>query len=359
MGIVSIDEYILYKLIVNWIFFLMGMISFFKYNNGRYLVPMENGTALVLLLFTVLILGAYPIANLGEDRIRYYESALSVAQTGQNYLIRDFGYYYVMKILTLFPFSMYFYLHSFLYVIGIYLFCKSASKEHYGLLFLGCLLNFQFVAYGVNGMRAGLAQSMLMIAMAYKDKIRWELLFIFFAVMIHKSFALPAACFLITKYYDNTKLYFYIWLLSIPVSAIAGVSIQDFFAGWLGDEERASYLMADASETNYRIGFRLDFILFSCAPIVLGYYILYKRRFEDRLYRNLYNMYLLANAFWILVIRAEYSDRFAYLSWFIYTLVLLYPFVIRPDIVKKPNKWVAFIILGLTIFGAIQHALFS
>ena len=63
-------------------------------------------------------------------------------------------------------------------------------------------------------------------------------------------------------------------------------------------------------------------------------------------------MYILANTFWILVIRANFSDRFAYLSWFIYSAVLIYPLVTNPKIVQNSSKWVSLIILGLTLFFA-------
>lgn len=60
-------------------------------------------------------------------------------------------------------------------------------------------------------------------------------------------------------------------------------------------------------------------------------------------------MYLLTNTFWILIIRANFSDRFAYLSWFIYSVILLYPLVTRP-VVRRQGIWVATILLGMTLF---------
>ena len=269
------------------------------------------------------------------------------------YRVNDTGYFYINKLLTLFPLDLYFYLHSLLYLIGIYIFSKSLHARQYGVIFLCMLLNFQFVSYGVNTMRAGLAGSTVLMAIAFRNRRIVELAFILLAVMIHKSFALPAICYLIAKKYDKTKLYFYIWLLSILLSAIGGGFFQALFSSVLGDEERASYLTTDAASTHYRVGFRLDFIIFSCVPIVMGYYMIYKRKFSDALYKNLYNMYLLANTFWILVIRADFSDRFAYLSWFIYSPLLIYPLIKQPTIVSHSYKWIAYCILGLTIFRTI------
>ena len=47
----------------------------------------------------------------------------------------------------------------------------------------------------------------------------------------------------------------------------------------------------------------------------------------DPFYASLVNAYLLTNALWVLVIHASFSNRFAYLSWFMMPWVLLYPFV--------------------------------
>ena len=42
---------------------------------------------------------------------------------------------------------------------------------------------------------------------------------------------------------------------------------------------------------------------------------------------KIYSIYLFANALWILVIQANFSNRFAYLSWFMLGLVIVYPFL--------------------------------
>ena len=63
----------------------------------------------------------------------------------------------------------------------------------------------------------------------------------------------------------------------------------------------------------------LDGIFFFIAQQVffqLGIFIVKKNYIEDQLYVKMCNIYLLANAIWILVIRANFSNRFAYLSWF-------------------------------------------
>jgi hypothetical protein len=53
----------------------------------------------------------------------------------------------------------------------------------------------------------------------------------------------------------------------------------------------------------------------------------------------------MANAFWILVIRANFSNRFAYLSWFLMAVIVFYPFF-KMKFFKKQNKVLAYTILG-------------
>ena len=45
-----------------------------------------------------------------------------------------------------------------------------------------------------------------------------------------------------------------------------------------------------------------------------------------QLEHNIPIIYLTANAFWILVIRSSFSNRFAYLSWFLMAIIIFYPF---------------------------------
>lgn len=353
MGVVSYQEYLFYVDIVKYLFLAIGLTAFLFYNFNRKYIPLSKGIILFLFVLMVVVLGAYPMLGQGEDRDLYWMEANNVMLYSESGRTGDIGYFYINKILTLFPLNLYFYLHSLLYVLGVYIFSKSLHTRQYGIIFLCMLLNFQFVSYGVNTMRAGLAGSTLLIAIACRDRRIVELAFIILATMIHKSFALPAMCYLLAKKYDKTKWYFYVWLLSIPLSAIGGSFLQELLGAVLGGEERSSYLTVNAADTRYKVGFRLDFIIFSCAPIVMGYYMIYKRKFKDALYKNLYNMYLLANTFWILVIRADFSDRFAYLSWFIYCPLLIYPLIKQPTIVSNSYKWLALCILGLTIFRTI------
>lgn len=188
---------------------------------------------------------------------------------------------------------------------------------------------FSFYTYGTNGLRNGLACSITLAAIAFLATSRKNLiiglLLAFLAVNIHKSTIVPIASLLASIYIvKQFKLAYTFWILSIIISLVAGGVVTAMFAG-LGFDGRDSYLTSFEDGKFSHTGFRWDFLIYSMMPIILGYYVIIKKGIEDRTYTILLNTYTLANAFWVMVIRANFSNRFAYLSWFMYPIVLAYP----------------------------------
>lgn len=187
-----------------------------------------------------------------------------------------------------------------------------------------------FFTYGTNGIRNGLACAMTLTVFSYltgnkRDKIM-ALAIAFCTINIHRTTLLPLGMAISSMYFVKSfKQAYSIWILSILISLVAGEPITSFFAG-LGFDDRLSYLTEEQDKGMFsNSGFRWDFLIYSMMPIVLGYYVVIKRGIQDRTYSLLLNTYTLANAFWVMVIRANYSNRFAYLSWFMYPIVLAYP----------------------------------
>ena len=73
------------------------------------------------------------------------------------------------------------------------------------------------------------------------------------------------------------------------------------------------------------IGFRWDFLLYGSVPILEGIYFVFKRKYNNQFYCILLSTYILTNAFWVLINEVPFSDRFAYLSWFMMPVVIIYP----------------------------------
>lgn len=250
---------------------------------------------------------------------------------------------------------------SIIYVGGILWACYKFIPNNPFAAFLVCVSSFGFMGYGLNGMRNGLACSLILIAMTFvTGNFTKKLLaagFCFIAVSIHKSAMLPAVMIFTTAYFvKNFRTALFFWFLSIFLSLVAGSSISNVFVNLGFDVRMSSYMTGSANAQTMSAfsstGFRFDFLLYSCVPLVIGYYIVCKRNFNDRIYIFLLNSYALCNSFWIMVIRASFSNRFAYLSWFMYGLVLVYPFL-RLHVWDNQSSKYALVLFGTLLFTLI------
>ncbi len=309
-----------------------------------------------LFIFTWLMIGLMPIPwNTSADRELYANYFIDINKE-QIEISKDKFFHSYMFAISLFGnYKFWFILTSFVYCYNYFLFIKRTfSSPQIFIVLLMFFSSLTFFAYGINTIRAGLAASFLLLSLSYRSKsyIRYALMIL--AINIHFSMIIPALIILISTFYSKTKLFYFIWLISIPLSAVFGNFFEHIFVSFSFDT-RTSYLLAETSLTNYKIGFRLDFILYSCIPIILGYYYIFYKRYNNKLYLLLYNTYILTNCFWILIIRANFSDRFAYLSWFLYPIILIFP-LLKRRIWDDQNKKIALIVIlhgSFTYFLAI------
>jgi hypothetical protein len=100
--------------------------------------------------------------------------------------------------------------------------------------------------------------------------------------------------------------------------------------------------------------FRWDFLLYSSIAVITAYYFIYIKKFNDIHYYRLVKIYLITNAFWILVIRASFSNRFAYLSWFMMGIIIIYPFL-KQVYWKNQFSLIGYIVLFYYSFTYIMN----
>ena len=241
---------------------------------------------------------------------------------------------------------IYFFMIAFFYTLSYLISCKNFTNNK-GTLAMYCTIisSMFFVPYGSNTIRAGLAMSILILALSCYNKQR--IIFIILAlcaINIHQSVTLTLLSFLTALLIKKPKMCFTIWLISIILSFSMGSYFESLFVDLFEDNKANKYLLADAENTIYKIGFRWDFVIYSLIPILTGYYYMYKKNYTDETYKILYCTYLLANTFWILVIRANFTDRFAYLSWALMPIILIYP-LINGQLFKHPNYAISLVIL--------------
>jgi hypothetical protein len=230
------------------------------------------------------------------------------------------------------------------------------------MLFL--LSAFSTFSYATNGIRNGLACSMILLALSFaveKKKIDLVIagLICFVAMAIHKSTTLPVLCFVTAYFFRSTKMAIAFWLFSILLNIGAHGAIESFFSGLGFDDRLSSYInSADEYAQEYKSGFRPDFLLYGAMPIWLAYYVLVKRRIQDQTYALIANTYIYANSFWVMLMQASYSNRFAYLSWFMLPVVLAYP-CLKIDVWGRRQGHMAALIMllhtGFTFFMSFVY----
>ncbi len=196
------------------------------------------------------------------------------------------------------------------------------------ILLCGSLM---FYSFGVNGLRNGLTCHIILLAFTlyFKNQRILAGLLAFLAYGVHHSVGIPIAAFTLSLFiYKKPHWSIAIWGLSIVASLLLGNRLTGFIEQFSTDERLQHYANLEQGGIGYKFsssGFRWDFLAYSAMPIVLGFYTILKKRITDNWYSVLFSTYCLANAFWVVFIRAAFSNRFAYLSWFMYPIVVAYP----------------------------------
>ncbi|WP_139856289.1 EpsG family protein [Aequorivita sinensis] len=324
-------------------------------------IRFNNVFGVCVFLFVLAYLGLRPIDGVFIDMTTYARQFRRIQNEGLSFeSLNDPLYAVFLYLCTLFiSVKTFFLICAFLYVVPLYIVCKKWFKEYsfYGFVIL--ITTFTFWAYGINGIRNGIATSLFVFALS-RESLRSKIIFFILSIGFHKSMMLPLIGYLLTTNLNiKIKYFFYLWLASIPLSLVGGGLWEQLFASLGFDDERLGYLTDEIVEGRFAsTGFRWDFLIFSALPVLFGYFYVYKKKFVDNMYLIILNTYLFANAFWILVIRANFSNRFAYLSWFIMGLVIIYP-LLKQRMVYQQHKKIGIILLGYFSFTFLMNVILT
>lgn len=283
-----------------------------------------------LLITVLLYMGTRPISFVFGDMINYADGFQKLQLSPNVEIGKDYIFWYFTKLCAkIIDAREYFFLIALIYILPNYFFVKKYFNEYWYIPLLMIFGSFSFWTYGTNGLRNGMATSVFIGALCLYDRNKW-LMYGLMALSygIHNSLMIPIGAFIVSGLYKNPKVYLYIWLAAIPLSIVGGSAWENFFGSLgLGDERVNNYMTGSVdSDTSFSsTGFRWDFVFYSSFAVFAGYYYIIKRGFQDKFYTHLWGTYMIANAFWILVIRANFSNRFAYLSWFLMAVVIAYP----------------------------------
>ncbi|WP_282148196.1 EpsG family protein [Algibacter lectus] len=312
---------------------------------------------LIILVLIVLYIGLRPVSGRYFTDMRTYARHFNHYKNGGIILIdKDIFFHLFMKTCaSIMSVNNFFLVCATLYIYPMYKVSKAFFKEFWFYCFLMFIVSFSFWAYGVNGIRNGIATSFFLWGISYQNnKIKMISLFVL-AVLFHKSMLLVILAYSATVIYNNPKTFLSFWLATIPLSiALGGVWISLFTSLGFADDRLSGYLSGESAGGG---GFRYDFLFYSAFPVFAGWYFIFKRKFDDKVYKQLFNTYLITNGFWILVIRANFSNRFAYLSWFMMAIVIIYP-LLKQNFFKRQHIMLGYIYLAYFAFTYLMYLIY-
>lgn len=322
--------------------FILVILLFAK-NFSKVQLQYSSKTGVFIVIIILLYIGLRPLDKGYMGDTGAYLKVFNKFADGSisTFYENEYGFMLLMKYSALYLNEVFFFLIcSFIYVFLHYLVAKKLFQEYWYFGFIVLVSSFSFWAYGTNGIRNGLGAAILLYAFTFDNNKIWAISIAILAVFFHKSMLLPVLAYILTFIYNTRVSYLRVWFLCIPLSLIAGGSFEILFASLGFGDERISYLTdgnVNGDEFAYS-GFRWDFLLYSASAVYAGWYFIVKKNFDDKLYHRLFNVYLLSNAFWILVIRANFSNRFAYLSWFMMGVIIIYPFLKKQMLFNQTRK---------------------
>ncbi len=239
-------------------------------------------------------------------------------------------------------------------------------------LFIACICGFAFSSYGISAIRCGIGISFMVLAYTYPRSYWKAVVCMVLAVCFHLTMLIPAVCYIIAILFvpqvgSNTetgetsvelpatppeketrgegrqnwwtmlpkgvRTWVAIWVVCFFISLFFGQAILEALVSRVVALSRFEYmtnpeLMAELG-IEYRTGFRVDFVAFSLLPMAVAAVYIYVLRYRSQIYSRFIVGYLAANALWLMLIRVPYTDRIAYLSWFLMPFLFFYPLVDR------------------------------
>jgi len=355
--------YYIFFLIISW-----GTVLYYIGSGQQKILHAEGspiqGAALLLTIAVTYFIGMRQVAPDFGDMYNYFNNYRAHSS---DFVPFNFKKEWLWENLFAFCKTLHMNPYEFFLVVDIFYFggmfwCSwLLMKKNLWISMLFFFLALQTFTFGTNGIRNGMACSIEIVALCFLLEGGAKRFFAFFLMLmamgIHRSTMLPSAAAIATLYViKDTKNALRFWFASIAISLVAGSAVTSFFAS-LGFDDRMSNYAVDAAESDVAdsfssTGFRWDFLFYSAFPVAMIWYVTRYRRFTDIAYTLFANVYLFCNAFWIMVIRSSFSNRFAYLSWFIYPVVIAMP-LLRMNLWKDQDRRTAIILffyVGFTFF---------
>lgn len=352
--------HIVYYVIISFITIICAF-NYSRYPETR--VDVSNNLSnqilpVIIISGLIIFIGLRPISGWFVDMMNYAESYNNILENNRGFffdsqtsnLLFDNLFYYLAS--NYYEIVLFFFLIAFIYFFCIYYALKKIFPHDtlYALIiYLGA---FSTYSYATNGIKAGAAAAIFILAIAFYKKPFISILLCLVSFGFHHSMTLPIFGYLAAALIKDPKWFFFAWLgcLFLSFFHISGITT---FLSEFADDKGQEYLLQDGQMWGGKDGFRWDFILYGLPPILIGFWVIYIKSNSDRLYNLILKYYLATNAIWLLCMYVPYNNRIAYLSWFMLPIVVCYPFfkfkLSRRQYIQL--NYIAFIYLGFTLFS--------
>ncbi len=349
---------------------IMILLAVWQCHRGTVLnkdaVNINATWGVVFTIVLILYMGLRPVAPVFGDTMNYARDFYEVAESKEPFTWQWEGEWLFFNTMNWFAkysdIHMFFLLCAIGYIGCLWLATVRIFKTYYYIPLLVIMGMFTFWQYGVNGIRNGLGASLFILAMTYVNNPKVMIMLVVLGCGCHNSVFLMAAAAAVAWFIKDSRIYLAGWVACVIASYIAGSSIQDYLAN-IGifdlDDRFSGYLTGDVHTGENIITsmvFRWDFLLYSAMGVGVGYYFVVRKKFDDEYYHWIFNTFLATNAFWVLIIRAAYSNRFAQISWFILPIVLVYPFF-KQRFWENHEKMLGYAILMFYAFAFYSNIL--
>lgn len=342
------------------------IIIYYYYNNAYDVFGKKSARldyyhfSIFICILLCLFIGLRPISPVFVDMTQYWglfnryygEPFQFVWQT------RNKIYDNLMAFLVSIRFepTLFYLLIATTYFTCILISCRKIFPKDTCLVYVMYLGAFSTFSYATNGIKAGVAAAVFLAALPYKNELKKALPILFISYGLHHSMVVPIAAYLAAVYSNKYSRFIKFWWFSFFMAALKITYFQSLLGDMASDadDERAADYLIVSNSTTHVSGFRPDFILYSALPLFVGYYAIKKRWIRSDFYVFLWSVYTLTNSVFLLCTYGTYINRIAYLSWLMYPIVLIYPFIFM----KKNNlqfTYLAFIVLGHLSFTLFMN----
>lgn len=307
-----------YLILVGLYLFLLLLLNSNKVISSKF----SNSLIIIISIFFIVLFGSRSL-EIGADTAQYFLYYKDFIQGDLKLL--DPGFTILISLSSLLGSEGYFFMLAAFFMVPLCVVFIRIESKYKIFVFILFLTQFSFLSMGINILRQGVGISFFILASYFYffkyAKTKALLLFVF-AISLHLSLILYLPMYILARRI-GLRTGVIILIIAIVISCLPFNLLDTLSSLPLVGRRMDSYLNSDNS-IGYRVGFRLDFLLYNSYYILLGLYLVYKGKgvIKCFLYQESLILYILLTAVFVLTFKVPYSDRFGVLSWVLIPIIV-------------------------------------